>query len=414
MARAVKSAGKKKAPKKAAKPVKRKPAAKRPAAKRPTRRRPASSRRTKRSGGQVRRRAGFFVGLLMVLALAGLTISLPGAEDRSRSAPKQLVSAELPRDPPSDPPKTERAPKLEVMRAPEEPAPETVEEKAPAKTTREAPPATAASAPAVKDVQQQTATAPPSKESPRQLPAWQRFAAAYQAAPGQPRIAIVLDDLGLNKGRTRTATALPGPLTMAFLPYAKDLPAQTAEARRRGHELLIHMPMEPRDMVRNDPGPQALLRDLSSDEIKRRLDWAMDSFPAHVGINNHMGSAFTADGDSMRLVMQHLASHGLLFLDSVTSGSTEGTARARAEGVPAIARDVFLDHGGDDPGLVLAQLAELERIAERQGYAVAIGHPHEGTLTALELWIPDALSRGFALVPISALVGAPAKPRLRG
>ena len=49
-------------------------------------------------------------------------------------------------------------------------------------------------------------------------------------------------------------------------------------------------------------------------------------------------------------------------------------------------------------------LARLEEVARKQGYAVAIGHPHAVTLTALEDWLAGAEARGFVLAPVSAIV----------
>ena len=247
---------------------------------------------------------------------------------------------------------------------------------------------------------------PPAAETP----AWRRFAASHEAKPGQPRIAVVLDDIGPGKTRSRNAIQLPSPLTLAFLPYAGDLVSMTRQARAQGHELLVHIPMEPKDLAHNDPGKNALLLSLSDANLRQRLEWALDRFSGYVGINNHMGSAFTANRKNMDLVMERLGERGALFLDSLTNAASQGEAAARAAGIPTISRDIFLDHYGDDPGMVLQQLAKAEALAERQGHAVAIGHPYDGTLTALELWIPDARARGFALVPISALVEDPATP----
>ena len=76
---------------------------------------------------------------------------------------------------------------------------------------------------------------------------------------------------------------------------------------------------------------------------------------------------------------------------------------ARVHRVPFAERDVFLDNDATAPA-VQARLAETEMIARRTGAAVAIGHPHEGTLDALETWLESVEQRGFAVVPITAIV----------
>ncbi len=375
----------------------------------PSKRAPAKRKTTGRRSGGGRRGLMMRVGLgaagMTLLLLAVLTISWPG------SGPSETKVAETKVEGPVKAAVASAAPSKQPAKAPETKSSQSSTTSKQESTAKADPPAKPASADA-QEPKTELASAPPQTQpqppaATKGTPAWKRYAVPYSVKPGQPMIAIVLDDIGPAKQRAENAINLPGPLTLAFLPYADDLPAMTARARKRGHELLIHVPMEPKDLAHNDPGKNALLTSLSNAEIRQRLDWAMHRFPAFVGINNHMGSAFTADRAKMDVVMQGLAPEGALFLDSMTSGGSQGETAAKAAGIPTVARDIFLDHYGNDPGLVLKQLAKVEALAKKRGYAIAIGHPHDGTVTALELWIPDAISRGFALVPISALVEAP-------
>jgi polysaccharide deacetylase 2 family uncharacterized protein YibQ len=64
---------------------------------------------------------------------------------------------------------------------------------------------------------------------------------------------------------------------------------------------------------------------------------------------------------------------------------------------------VFLDDD-QSPAKIEEMLAQLERIARTRGYAVGIGHPHPATIAELQRWLPTLAQRGFALVPISAIV----------
>ncbi len=116
-----------------------------------------------------------------------------------------------------------------------------------------------------------------------------------------------------------------------------------------------------------------------------------------------MGSRFTRDSSALRPVMTVLKQRGLLFLDSRTAADSVGTVVARVHRVPFAERDVFLDNDATAPA-VQARLAETEMIARRTGAAVAIGHPHDGTLAALEIWLEGVEQRGFAVVPITAIV----------
>ena len=230
---------------------------------------------------------------------------------------------------------------------------------------------------------------------------WRRNAVPFRDLNSRPLIAIVIDDVGLDRPRSRRAWELPGPMTMSFLPYAKELREQAKSARAKGHELMLHLPMEPNG--RNDPGPHALLVSLSDAELRQRTNAALDSFEGFVGVNNHMGSRFTALRPGMETVMRQFKARGLMFLDSRTTAQSVGDQTAHDQGVPSIVRHVFLD---DEETLdaVRRKLAEAEAVARRQGFAVAIGHPHDVTLQALAEWLPTVQNKGLALAPSSAVL----------
>ena len=253
-----------------------------------------------------------------------------------------------------------------------------------------------------KDRQEAVSQTPPKQaDAPAVEPAWRRFAVAQAVAGNQPLIVIVLDDMGLDRHHAARAIGLRAPLTLAFMSYADDLVRQIASARESGHEIMLHVPMEPID-AHEDPGPNVLLLDHDEAELRRRLAWVLDRAEGYVGINNHMGSRFTRDEAAMRIVMAELERRGLAFLDSRTTSESVAEIMTDLFSVPVISRDVFLDNE-PAPDKIEAQLARVEEIARRQGHAVAIGHPRAATLDVLERWLATIEARGFRLVPMSAI-----------
>jgi hypothetical protein len=121
---------------------------------------------------------------------------------------------------------------------------------------------------APKPVQEAALTPPPRMGDPR--PAWMRFAVPAPPSGNRPLVAVVIDDLGLDRARTAEVIRLPGPLTLSFMTYADELAQQTEMARRAGHELFLHVPMEAVDR-REDPGPHGLFTSQSRDEILDQL-----------------------------------------------------------------------------------------------------------------------------------------------
>ena len=248
---------------------------------------------------------------------------------------------------------------------------------------------------------QVAAAASSQQQQPPQLQTWQRNAVPFRDLRSKPLIAIVIDDVGIDRPHSRRAWELPGPLTMSFLPYARDLHEQAKAAHAHGQELMLHLPMEP--MGHADPGPNALKVSLSDGDLKQRVTTALDSFDGYVGVNNHMGSRFTAYRPGMETVLRQFRARGLLFLDSRTTPQSVGDQIAQELGVPSVSRNVFLDDD-ESPDAVRHELAETEAVARRQGFAVAIGHPHETTLQALTEWLPGVAGKGFVLAPLSAVL----------
>lgn len=219
----------------------------------------------------------------------------------------------------------------------------------------------------------------------------------------KPQVAIVIDDIGPDFHDSMAAIRdLPKGVTFSVLPYAARLQTLVERAKAGGHELLLHVPMEPQDMAHNDPGPQPLLVDLPPEQLQLRLQADLNSFEGYVGINNHMGSRFTADMGAMRIVMGELAQRDLIFFDSRTTPQSVGIELAARLNMRFAGRDVFLDNE-IDPDVIAVQLSTLERLAKVQGHAIAIGHPHPATLAALKAWLPKAQADGIEIVPLSAL-----------
>ncbi len=237
-----------------------------------------------------------------------------------------------------------------------------------------------------------------------QLPDYAPEPPAPPIPPQKPRpvqIAIIIDDIGLNIRNSEAVMALPAPITLAFLPYAKNLNRQMNQAIEAGHELLLHMPMEP--FGQEDPGPDALLTEMSDNDIQIKLVRALSMMPQAIGLNNHMGSKFTSNAAKMRLVLAELKARDLAFIDSRTAPQSVAYMLAQQMGVKHAGRDIFLDN---DPSLsaIRAQLAALEQIAYKQGSAIAIGHPYDNTIAALKEWLPEIADKKITIVPVSYLL----------
>lgn len=219
----------------------------------------------------------------------------------------------------------------------------------------------------------------------------------------EPVIAIVIDDMGVSHRRTANISSLDYPLTSSFLTYASNLRPQIAVAERAGHEIIAHLPMEPKASM--NVSPDVLTVKMNEKQVAEGLNGMLDKFPGIAGVNNHMGSRFTEDAERMDVVMKELEKRGLFFLDSKTTPHSAGEKAAKDNRVRYVSRNVFLDNE-DKFDYVMRQLRQTEAIARKNGYAVAIGHPKEQTYNALKVWLPTLKSRNLRLVHLSEIVKA--------
>lgn len=217
----------------------------------------------------------------------------------------------------------------------------------------------------------------------------------------KPGVAIIIDDMGQDQHIGDKLMALDLNLTFSFLPYAPFTPQLEAEAWNRGHDILVHMPMEPKD-PQWDPGPGALYVQDSPDKLAEAAENNLARVPHAIGVNNHMGSLFTENRSVMRQFLSMIAGKGMFFIDSVTSGESVGMAEAQEMGIRTAKRNVFLDNIRTQED-ICSRLKELICIAREQGGAIGIGHANETTVMALD-HCRETLLEYVAVVGIHELV----------
>lgn len=242
----------------------------------------------------------------------------------------------------------------------------------------------------------------PVAPSPRRAPAPSPRAAVTPSTSTEPRIAILIDDLGNDRAALDRLARWPEPVAGAVLPQLSGSATAAEELARSGKEVLLHLPMEPRGFPGVRPGPGVVLVSQTDAEIRRTIADDLASVPRAAGVNNHMGSLATADRRVMDVVASELARRRLFFVDSRTTDATVAAEAAAAMGVPCVSRRVFLDDVQTEEA-VTRSFDQLVARARAEGFAVAIGHPHPATLSVLERELPRVGRQGVRLVPVSEL-----------
>ncbi|MCK4577664.1 MAG: divergent polysaccharide deacetylase family protein [Candidatus Marinimicrobia bacterium] len=220
-------------------------------------------------------------------------------------------------------------------------------------------------------------------------------------------ISIIIDDFGYMRNRhTAGFINFPEKITFSVIPGHRFSQILAEEGQRAGHEIMVHMPMEPESYNGKDEEEYILLFGMGEEEVLARMRKAFQQIPQAIGMNNHEGSLATLDTVLLKVMARELKDRNKFFIDSYTTPNTKAEEIMAQEGVPVAGRKVFLDNT-DDPGYIRSQLHKLAAIADRNGSAIGIGHvgaSHIHTLDVLKEEIPLLKNQGYQFVFVSELL----------
>jgi polysaccharide deacetylase 2 family uncharacterized protein YibQ len=244
---------------------------------------------------------------------------------------------------------------------------------------------------------------PPSPGPAAKLPEEPKREKESPPAP-VPRLALIIDDGGYNVDRVKGIMEAGRPLTLAILPNTPHARKTALLAHQEGAEIMLHLPMEPKESDRFSLEKDTVLSGMDRDEIQAILQKGLKEIPHVRGVNNHMGSKATEDTQVMKALMEILKKEGLYYVDSHTSSRTVGPRAARQAGVAFGSNDRFIDPEKDLEAIKKAIRLAMKR-AQQEGKAIAIGHPHPLTARAIREMIPEIEGAGIKLVFASEVVG---------
>lgn len=196
-----------------------------------------------------------------------------------------------------------------------------------------------------------------------------------------PMVAIIIDDMGWDEAAGERILKFPFELTYSFLPFAPYTRKLENLAFLAGKTVFLHLPLQPKGTTYN-PGPGALYLHDPPEMQREKFTKCLQEVPHAKGVNNHMGSFFTEDEQAMTNLIQEVKGKSLMFVDSVTTPGSIAFKVAQAASIKSARRNVFLDNTQDEEK-ICHQLDKLVQIAERQGWAIGIAHPHRVTVRAI-------------------------------
>jgi polysaccharide deacetylase 2 family uncharacterized protein YibQ len=217
-----------------------------------------------------------------------------------------------------------------------------------------------------------------------------------------PRIAFIIDDIGYDISIAEAFMGLKIPVSLSVLPGAPFSKEIAQNIAKRKKEMLLHLPMEPKGYPGVNPGDDALMLNMDRETIQEIVREDIKKLPGVKGVNHHMGSLFSEDYIRMKYVLDEIKKHDLYYIDSRTTNLTVAFKVAKALGIPAGEKSLFIDNDLNEKTLGY-QMERLLGIARNRGEAIGIGHPHRETLDVLKKYT-EQLMKDFEVVPVSELV----------
>lgn len=223
----------------------------------------------------------------------------------------------------------------------------------------------------------------------------------FPLAKNHAQLIFVFDDGGQNLAHLESFLKLPIPITIAVLPRLVHSVESAQKIRNSGNELILHQPMQALNSKVN-PGPGAITPQMSEDEIIATLFYNINEIGPVAGMNNHEGSAITADAEKMAVILKMANEEGIYFLDSRTNSETKVPYVANLMGYSYYERNIFLDNEKTNEN-ALQELKKGLAIANKNGSVIMIGHIWSASFLPdflLEV-IPELQEKGYTFCTVS-------------
>ena len=196
---------------------------------------------------------------------------------------------------------------------------------------------------------------------------------------GKPKLVIIIDDVSSSRQMKRIK-ALDIKVTPSIFPPS-ELSMKSHRLAKGLKHYMIHLPMESGSKQFNKQY-KTLKTTFTKAQMEARAKELRKLFTTARYINNHTGSVYTDDYKAMHTLYIALREEGFVFVDSRTIASTKVPKIADQFGDAYVGRNIFIDNE-HTVSYIHAQLRKAVKMAQKNGYAIAIGHPHKMTMKAL-------------------------------
>lgn len=225
----------------------------------------------------------------------------------------------------------------------------------------------------------------------------------FTTTAGKRPVSVIIGGLGVNRGLTTQAiNELPADVTLSFAAHAPGLQNWINQARAKGHEVLIELPMESADYNPAEPGAdRALMARSDSAANLRNLEWLLSRAQGYFGVTNYNGDRFLSRADAAAPILDKLSTSGLSFIfDGSVSAPTLSTLSTSAK-LP-FAKGYTVIDPQPDTGIIQSELSRLGAQAQNSRGIVGVGFAYPETIATVNNWVRGLDARGLVLAPASS------------
>lgn len=219
----------------------------------------------------------------------------------------------------------------------------------------------------------------------------------------KPAIILILKNLGLNINNSKAAINLPAKVNLGFSPYVKSLAQLQQLAKDKGHETLLHLPLELGSPILNNAGPYALSETIPTNQNRKRLDKIIALLGESQFIYTDENEIFTQDIENIKFLINELKKSNKFLLYGNGADNAKFNDYANIANHPVVTDDIIIDNNLS-PESILNQLNNIEELAQNRGVVVASANIYPKTIEILSKWIATLESKNIDLLPISKII----------
>ena len=225
----------------------------------------------------------------------------------------------------------------------------------------------------------------------------------FSVASGKRTVSVIIGGLGVNRGLTNQAiNELPADVTLAFAAHAPGLQNWINQARAKGHEVLIELPMESADFDPAETGAdRALMASHNAAANMRNLDWLLSRGQGYFGVTNYNGDRFLTRADVAAPVLDKLSTSGLSFVFDGSVNAPSLSAISTSAKLP-FAKGYTLIDPQQDTAVIRSELSRLSAQAQNSGGTIGVGFTYPETIAAVKNWALSLDAQGLVLAPASS------------